>query len=115
MTRKELADNIAITIREYIGNHYTGTPELKLKITPEPLFVAIVTEDEMLADIEEANEWIEDASAAERAESEEYTDYQVSRNPDFYPIKNLIEITSGGIVELDKAEISKIAEKYCAD
>ena len=115
MTQKELADDIAITIREYIGNHYTGTPELKLKITPEPLFVAIVTEDEMLADIEEANEWIEDASAAERAESEENTDYQVSRNPDFYPIKNLINITEGGFAELNTAAIQDIAGKYCAD
>jgi len=51
-----------------VGNHYTGTPEFKFKITPKPLFVTIVTEDEMLADIEEANEWIENASAAEREE-----------------------------------------------
>ncbi|MBD5267959.1 MAG: hypothetical protein HDS41_07295 [Bacteroides sp.] len=115
MTRKELADNIAITIREYIGYSYTGKPELKLRINPVTLFVTVITEDQMLSDIADSDETIEDAAAAERAAAEDATDYQVEQNPDFYPVKNLIKIGDGGMADLDHEAINAIAAKYCKD
>lgn len=115
MTRKELADNIAITIREYIGYTYTGKPELKVRINPVTLFVTIITEDQMFSDIANSDETIEDAAAAERAAAQEATDYQVEQNPDFYPVKDLIRVAANGMADLNHEAIDAIAAKYCKD
>ncbi len=115
MDHKELTDTIAITIREYIGNSYNEHSDFKLRINPDTLSVSVITENQMLSDIEDSNEAIEDAAAAERAESKEAADLQASRNPDFYPIKDFIKISSGGKMDLDYDAIDSLARKYCGD
>ena len=113
MTRDELADNIAITIKEYVGFDHHNQPGLKLSINPESLFVSVITEDEMLSDIADSNEAIEDAAAAERPESEDAMDYQVTQNPDIYPVADFEKSTPTGQVVLDMEAIRAVAAKYC--
>ena len=113
MTREELAENIAITIKEYVGLDNHNGPGLKLSINPESLFVSVITESEMLTDIAESNEAIEDAAAAERPASEDATDYQVARTPDIYPVADFEKSSSSGAVTLDMDAIMAVAAKYC--
>lgn len=113
MTRDELSDTIAITIKEYVGHDNNNGPGLKLSINPVSLFVSVITQDEMLSDIENSNEAVEDAAAAERPELEEATDYQVEQNPDIYPVDRLLKMSATGFYDVDMDAVRKIAAKYC--
>lgn len=112
MTREELTDTIAIAIKEYVGYDSYNGPDLTLSINPVSLFVSVITEDEKLSDIENSNEAVEDAAAAERPASEDATDYQVRQNPDLYPVKSLVKTGGDGKNVFDMDAIRAIAARY---
>ena len=112
MKNTSLIDRITDAINLYIGNFDRFDSNPQLRINPMTLDVAVVDGSDMINEIAESDETVEDAAGAQGAESEDATDYQVKRNPDFFPVKSLIFTNSGNKTIPDPDKISKIAASY---
>lgn len=112
MTREEFIKTVDTLVERYIENADSFDLNPQLRINPATFDMTIVNSSDMLDEIEDSNEAIEDAAAAERAATEEYTDYQVSRNPDFYAVNSLTKTSADGKTSPDSNAIAKVAEIY---
>ncbi len=112
MTHEELSKKISDLVEEYIENFDRFDSNPQIRVNPALDRVALVNGSDMLAEIEDSDEAVEDAAAADGAETEDASDYQASQNPDFYPVKKLLTITESGKTVPDKAAIKKITEQY---
>ena len=99
-------------VEEYIGNFYEFDSNPQIRVNPDLDRVALVNGSDMLGEIGDSDEAVENAANADGAETEEATDYQVSQNPDFYPVKQLLKTLSDGKVVPDEKKIEKITEIY---
>lgn len=112
MTRKELISTITTLVGRYIDNFDSFDSNPQIKINPDTLHVLLVNGSDMYKSIEYSDEVIEEAAAAERSETEDATDFQAERNPDFYAVKKLLRCVTDNKVEPDEAAIEVIADIY---
>ena len=112
MTRKELVSTVTTLVGRYIDNFDSFDTNPQIEINPETLSVLLVNGSDMYDDIEFSDEAIEEAAAAQRAETEDATDFQAKRNPDYYAVKPLLRKTADNKVQPDAAVIEAIADIY---
>ena len=112
MTRKEFIDALKESVQIYIDNfdRFDGNPQIM--INPDTFDIKLVNGSEMLDAIADSDEAVEDAAFAEGAETKEASDYQVTRNPDFYAVTKLLKPFSAHTSEPDDVAIRKIAANY---
>lgn len=113
MTRKELNETLTGIVNQYIANA-DSLIDPQIRINPATLEIASVSMKDMLAEMEHNIETVEQAAGAQGAEFEDDTDYQVSRNPDFYSVKDLTEPGPDGTLRPDLKAIDEIAGIYLA-
>lgn len=111
MTRKDFEEAITKLVNLYIGDfeRYDSNPQIY--VDPATMFVDLVNGSDFYRNIEDSDEAVENAAGADRPESEDADDYQVRRNPDFYPVKTLFKV-SDGVGTPDAEAISVLAAKY---
>lgn len=112
MTRDKLIDKITSLLDVFIYNMDCFDNNPQLRVNPLSFDLTIVNGSDMLEEIENSNEAIEDSAGSDGMENEDSTDYQVKQNPDFYPVKNLIEEEQEGKFIPDKKAISDFASNY---
>lgn len=91
MDRKEFEKVVTDNVQLYIDNFDRFDTNPQLRVNPVSLRVDIVNGSDFINEIEDSDEAVEDAAAAQGMESNEATDYQANQNPDFYPVKPLLE------------------------
>lgn len=112
MTRKEFKDAITHAVMQY-----TKAPEFfdanpQLRINPATLEVISVNGKDYYKEIEDSDEVIENEAAADGDATEDAEDFQASRNPDFYSIKEYVITDNSGNMEPDMKAIDKLAAQY---
>lgn len=112
MTREQFTDKIEFLVREYLSNPGGFDADLQIRVNPATLAATLADNRERLDNIEESDETVEDAAAAQRAEDEDAMDSQSRRNPDYYPVRKLICDREGGGKKPDRAAIEEIARVY---
>lgn len=112
MTQKEYIDRICYLLKEYISNSDSFDRNPQLRINPATLDVTIINGKDMLREIEYSNEAIEAAAGVEGAASEDDTDFQARRNPDFYPVMELLRRIPEQASEPDVTAVEKITAEY---
>lgn len=112
MTRKEFIDALKENVQIYIDNFDRFDSNPQLMINPDTLDIKLVNGSEMLDALADPEEAVEDAAFAEGAETKEASDYQVTRNPDFYAVTKLLKHVSAHNSEPSEAALKKIADVY---
>lgn len=112
MTRKELISEITTLVGRYIDNFDSFDSNPQIRINPKTLHVLLVNGSDMYDDIEFSDEAIEEAAAAQRAETEDATDFQAEQNPDYYAVRPLLRKGADNKVQPDAAAIEAIADIY---
>lgn len=111
MTREEFKKAIEDNINLYINNFYRFDSNPQLRVNPDTLGVTLVNGSDMLAEIADNDEALEAAAASHGMANQEASDYQVTRNPDFYSVKKLLE-PSGDKSIPNGAAIKRIIDTY---
>lgn len=111
MTRNDFIKTVTELLNQYI---FEGVePEnIQLRVNPASLTVALVSNEVFLSELADSEEAVEEAAGAERSESKEATDRQVSQNPDFYPVFTLIKKGADGKFVVDQEAVAKLAANY---
>ena len=112
MERETFVKAVTDLVQEYIDNWDRFDSNPQIRVNPELLYVEAVDGSAMLEGIGDSDEAIENAAYAHGDESMSATDYQNKENPDFYPIKDLIQPVGHNLSVPDKAKIEKIADQY---
>lgn len=110
MTREDFTKTLEGVVRQFIDYPADFGPDPQLRINPLTLAVTIVRASDRLAEIEDSNEAVEDAAGAQGAASEDGTDFQVTQNPDFYPLNRLI--SWGESPSPDHKAIASLVDTY---
>lgn len=111
MTVKDFEAVIVSAVNDYIENfdRYDSNPQLA--INPMNLSVSLINESEMADAIEDSDEAVENAAIAQGIATQDAADYQVKRNPDFYPVKSFLRPLGDTDVP-DKMKIYHLAARY---
>lgn len=107
-----LEEKIIRLVNEYIENFDRFDHNPQIRINPATCAATLVNGRDMQLEIEDSDEAIEDAAAANGLETETAADFQASQNPDFYAVKELLLNTESGTTIPDKAAIHRCASKY---
>ena len=107
-----LTDTITRLVNEYIDNFDRFDSNPQIRVNPAKLSATLVNGSDMTAEIEDNDEAIEDAAAADGLATEDAADYQVSQNPDFYSVKQFLQVTPSGATIPNPVAIKNIAKKY---
>ena len=91
MDKKEFEGVLTDAVQMYIDNFDRFDSNPQLRVNPVSLRVDLVNGSDLINEIEDSDEAVEDAAAAQGMESNDATDYQAKQNPDFYPVKPLLE------------------------
>lgn len=113
MTREEFIKRVTENVQGYIDNFDRFDSNPQLRVDPESLYVDVVNGIDMAAEIEDSDEAVENAAAAEGAATKEADDAQVRRNPDLYAVKSILR-PQGDTDIPDSKRISEIADTYFA-
>lgn len=106
--RKRLNDAVNL----YIGNFDRFDTNAQVMVNPDNYAVSLINGRDMASEIEDSDEVIENAAIAEGAATEEADDYQAHRNPDFYPVKGLLETRPDGQVVPSRLRIAALMKLY---
>lgn len=115
MTREEFKKDIENNVDFYINNFDRFDTNPQLRVNPDTLNVTLVNGSDILSEIGDNNEALEAAAAAHGMAYQEAADFQVTQNPDFYAVKNLLEVVSDDKTIPDEANIEEIVKTYFAD
>lgn len=112
MKSEEFMAALENAVQEYIDNfdRYDHNPQLR--VNPETLAVDVVDGSDLADEVEDSDEVVENAAAAQGMASQEDAEYQVTLNPDFYAVKPLLKATADGGTRPDKAALRAIAAVY---
>lgn len=110
--RKTFVKAMTDLIQEYIDNWDRFDTNPQIRVNPELLYVEAVDGKAMLEDLGDSEEAFEDAAYAAGDETMSATDFQEKQDPDFYPIKELIQPAGHNVSVPDVGKIEKIADKY---
>ena len=112
MKEKDLAGVIADLVQAYIDDDSKMGPDPRIRVNPAEKRAMIVDSRDFADEIEDADEAVENAAAADGMAEEEAMDFQVSENPDFYPMRELVLTEKSGKRVPDMRKIDRIAKKY---
>lgn len=113
MKRDALEKSIRDVVQEYIDYSAELEPNLHVRINPVSFDVALVRESDMLGELGDNDEAVEDAAGAQGAEYETAADFQVSLNPDFYPVSRFIAVSDDDSKqEVNTAAVAEVASNY---
>ena len=112
MKRDEFVETVTGLVWEYINNEDMLGKNAQIRINPQSLFIDLFSEKEFLEGLADSEEAIEDAAYAEGAETEDAADYQVSQNPDFYPVSTLTMKNAEGKTVPSKEAVESVAANY---
>lgn len=112
MERSTFTKAVTDLVQEYIDNWDRFDSNPQIRVNPELLYVEAIDGRAMQEGIGDSDEAIEDAAYAEGDETMSSSDYQAKQNPDFYPIKDLIQAAGHNLSVPDKEKIEKIADNY---
>ena len=112
MDRSTFIKAVTDLVQEYIDNFDRFDSNPQIRVNPDLLYVEAVDGRAMLEGIGDSDEAIEDAAYAHGDESMSATDYQAKQNPDFYPIKELLQPVAHNVSIPDAAAIARIADNY---
>lgn len=107
-----LEESIARLVNEYIENFDRFDHNPQIRVNPLKKTATLVNGRDMQLEIEDNDEAIEDAAAADGMETEDAADYQASQNPDFYAVKSLLINTPAGTTIANAKAISDVAANY---
>lgn len=111
MTQKELTRELTEIVSRYIANA-DSLVDPQIRINPSTRHVTVVSCEDMLAELDDSIDNVEEAAGAQGAAWEEYTDYQASRDPDFYSVRQLTFKGPDGVWHPDLEAIESIASAY---
>lgn len=112
MTREEFTDALRDAVKEYIDNFDRFDSNPMLRVIPDSLAVTLVNGSDIAGEVEDSDEAVENAAAAQGMADQEAADYQVTRNPDFYPVKKLLVALPGDKTGVNNAAIAAIVNSY---
>ena len=112
MTREEFSALVKKAVELYIGSFEMYDSNPQIKVNPMTLAIQLVNGSEMMTDIEYSDEAVEEAAAANRAETEDATDFQVARNPDFYSVHRLMTKDPAGKAIPSDTAIAEVVDTY---
>lgn len=112
MKQIEFIEGVARMLQNYINNSRYFDSNAQLRVNPATMATTIVNGSDMLAELADSDEAIEDAAAADGLRNEDSTDYQASRNPDFYSVRMLIQTGPSGHEEPSLPAIVQVADSY---
>lgn len=107
-----LTEQITRLVNEYIDNFDRFDSNPQIRVNPARLTATLVNGRDMTLEIEDNDEAIEDAAAAQGDETEAAADFQATQNPDFYAVKKLLKTTPSGATIPAPEEIRAIAANY---
>lgn len=96
----------------YIDNFDRFDSNPQLRVNPDTLAVTLVDGRDLAAEMEDSDEAVENAAIAQGMEAQESSDYQVTRNPDFYAVKPLLKALADGGTSPDTGALRAIADVY---
>lgn len=112
MTRENFIDTVTYLVKEYMNDFSDFDSNPQIRVNPATLGLRLINGSEMLDELADSDERVEDAAGAQGAASEVATDFQVTYNPDFYPVKDLLKVEKGKPTVPDTVAIRAVAEKY---
>lgn len=112
MTRTDFIERINNAISRYLDDFELFEPAPQLSINPQTLSVELISGKERQTQLEYADEALESAAGAEGDLSEQALDFQVSQNPDFYPVRTLLKVVPGKPTVSDQTAIEAVADRY---
>lgn len=112
MTRENFIDTVTYLVKEYMNDFSDFDSNPQIRVNPATLGLRLINGSDMLEEIADSDERVEDAAGAQGAASELATDFQVTYNPDFYPVKAMLKVEDGKRAEPDTEAIRRVAEKY---
>lgn len=112
MDAKEFKRILTDRVQEYIDNFDRFDSNPQLRVNPLLMRVDLVNGSDLIAEIEDSDEAIEDAAASQGMENDDSTDYQVKQNPDFYPVKKLLQPKGNTDIPNEKAIEGIVAEYF---
>lgn len=112
MKKEEFKETVSGLVWVYINNEELQGRNAQISVNPVSLFVDLLTQDEFLQSLADAQEAIENAAYAHDAAQYEATDFQASQNPDYYPAQTLVMVDAEGKKVPDPAAIEKVAKNY---
>lgn len=112
MRQDEFNAIVTRLVQEYIDNFDRYDSDPQIRVNPVTFELGIVNDREMFAEIEQADEDLEDAASAQGEETEADTDFQVKQTPDFYPIRKLLKPIGDGKAVPDAEAIKAFAAEY---
>lgn len=112
MTRKEFIESVNDAVARYLDDFEQFEPDPHLSVNPVTHFVDVVSGQTMADGVEDADEAIEDAAAAEGDATESASDYQVKENPDYYPIAQFLTVSTHHPTVVNPKAIEKLADQY---
>lgn len=109
--KEEFKSSLTDMLRAFLdfNDGYENNPQVR--VNPEDFTVDLADGRDLMDSIEDSDEVIEDGAAAESPVAEDSADYQASRNPDFYPVKQFITLKDGKRV-IDMKAVDKLADTY---
>lgn len=111
MTRDEFCNQLAVLITGYIENPRIYGDNPQIRVEPDTRTVSVVNNADFLQEIADNDEAVEEAAAADDDTSEDATDAQVRRNPDFYTLTSYIS-THDGKSSVDTRALHRLADEY---
>lgn len=112
MTINEFKKIVSDNVQLYIDNFDRFDSNPQIRVNPELLSIDLVNGSDFLSGIADSEEAVEDAAAAGSAESDDAADYQVRQNPDFYPVKKLLDTLPDGKTVPSAKALEEIAKVY---
>lgn len=112
MEKKDFITAVTRMVQRYIDREDHEDPDSQISVNPVTHFVDLVPAKDFLASLADSEEAIENAAYAFGGRDEEYTDFQASENPDFYPARSLVVYEDRKKPYPDAAAIEKLAETY---
>ena len=113
MERNEFKNAIADCVSAYIKDYNILKDGTQLMINPESLMVSLADQANVFDDIDNSNTTIEAAAAAHGLEIQDATDYQASRNPDYYSLATLVKYSANGTMLVNDKAIDRLVDAYC--
>lgn len=111
MDKKELTRRITDAVNVYIDNFDRFDSNPQLRINPATFDVEVIDGRTFAEEIEDSDEAVENAAVAEGAGTKEATDFQVTQNPDFYAVRELLEKKEGRAVP-SVSRIAAVVSEY---
>lgn len=99
-------------VQEYIDNWDRFDSNPQIRVNPQLLYVEAIDGSAMLEGLGDSEEAFEDAAYAHGDESMSATDFQEKQDPDFYPIKDLLQQVGHNLSVPDSNKIEAIADNY---